>query len=58
LIRSLAQPGGNLTGFVTAAPETTAKRGEIIKEMFFRRQSAQLFCGTRPPLIPGLKPKH
>jgi putative ABC transport system substrate-binding protein len=33
LIRSLAQPGGNLTGFVTAAPETTAKRGEIIKEI-------------------------
>jgi putative tryptophan/tyrosine transport system substrate-binding protein len=33
LIRSLAQPGGNLTGFVTVAPEMAAKRGEIIKEM-------------------------
>jgi putative ABC transport system substrate-binding protein len=33
LARSFAQPGGNLTGFVTGAPETTAKRGEIIKEI-------------------------
>jgi putative tryptophan/tyrosine transport system substrate-binding protein len=33
LIRSLAQPGGNLTGFVTTAPEMAAKRGEIIKEI-------------------------
>jgi putative ABC transport system substrate-binding protein len=33
LVGSFAQPGGNLTGFVTGAPETTAKRGEIIKEI-------------------------
>jgi putative ABC transport system substrate-binding protein len=33
LIRSLAQPGGNLTGFVTTASEMAAKRGEIIKEI-------------------------
>jgi putative ABC transport system substrate-binding protein len=33
LIRSLAQPGGNLTGFVTSASEMAAKHGEIIKEI-------------------------
>jgi putative ABC transport system substrate-binding protein len=33
LVGSFARPGGNLTGFVTGAPETTAKRGEIIKEI-------------------------
>jgi putative ABC transport system substrate-binding protein len=33
LAGSFARPGGNLTGFVTGAPETTAKRGEIIKEI-------------------------
>ena len=33
LIRSLAQPGGNLTGLATTASEMAAKRGEIIKEI-------------------------
>jgi putative tryptophan/tyrosine transport system substrate-binding protein len=33
LVTSLARPGGNLTGFVSAAPETTAKRFEIMKEI-------------------------
>ena len=30
---SLARPGGNLTGFVAIAPETAAKRIQIIKEI-------------------------
>jgi putative tryptophan/tyrosine transport system substrate-binding protein len=33
LVASLAQPGGNLTGFVANAPETAAKRLELMKEL-------------------------
>ncbi len=33
LVTNLARPGGNLTGFVAAAPETTGKRIQMIKEM-------------------------
>jgi len=33
LVASLAQPGGNLTGFVANAPETAAKRLELMREL-------------------------
>jgi putative ABC transport system substrate-binding protein len=33
LATSLARPGGNLTGFVAAAPETAAKRFQIMKQI-------------------------
>jgi len=33
LVTSLARPGGNLTGFVASAPETAAKRFQIIREI-------------------------
>jgi putative tryptophan/tyrosine transport system substrate-binding protein len=33
LVRSLAHPDGNLTGFVAAAPETAAKRFQMIQEL-------------------------
>ena len=33
LVRNLAHPDGNLTGFVAAAPETAAKRFQMIKEI-------------------------
>jgi putative ABC transport system substrate-binding protein len=33
LVESLAHPGGNLTGFVASAPETAAKRFQIMKEI-------------------------
>jgi len=33
LVASLARPGGNLTGFVATAPETAAKRLEIMREL-------------------------
>src|SRR5262249_52372845 len=33
LVASLAKPGGNLTGFIANAPETVAKRFEIMKEL-------------------------
>jgi putative ABC transport system substrate-binding protein len=48
LIRSFAQPGGNLTGFVTAAPETTAKRGEIIKEIVPQGKRATVLWNPAP----------
>ena len=32
LATSLARPGGNLTGFVVSAPETTAKRFQIMRD--------------------------
>jgi putative tryptophan/tyrosine transport system substrate-binding protein len=33
LIESFAHPGGNVTGFVASAPETAAKRFQIMKEI-------------------------
>ena len=33
LVSSLARPNGNLTGFIAAAPETAAKRFQMIKEI-------------------------
>src|SRR5262245_44699575 len=33
LVTSLAQPGGNLTGFVASAPQTAAKRFQIMLEI-------------------------
>jgi ABC-type uncharacterized transport system substrate-binding protein len=33
LVSSLARPNGNLTGFIAAAPETAAKRFQMVKEI-------------------------
>jgi putative ABC transport system substrate-binding protein len=33
LVASVAQPGGNLTGFVATAPEAAAKRFEVMREI-------------------------
>jgi putative ABC transport system substrate-binding protein len=40
LVTSLARPGGNLTGFVAGAPETAAKRLQIMKEIKPRARRA------------------
>ena len=40
LVTSLARPGGNLTGFVANAPETVAKRLQIMKEILPQAQRA------------------
>jgi ABC-type uncharacterized transport system substrate-binding protein len=49
LIRNLAQPGGNLTGFLTASLEMVAKRGEIIKEMFPQAKRAAVLWNPTAP---------
>jgi putative tryptophan/tyrosine transport system substrate-binding protein len=40
LVNSLAHPGGNLTGFIAAAPETAAKRFQMIKELMPKAKRA------------------
>jgi putative ABC transport system substrate-binding protein len=42
LVKSLAQPGGNLTGFVASAPETAAKRLEFMREIRPQAQHAPI----------------
>jgi putative ABC transport system substrate-binding protein len=42
LVKSLAQPGGNLTGFVASAPETAAKRLEFMREIRPQAQHAAI----------------
>ncbi len=44
LVASLAQPGGNLTGFVATAPETAAKRFEIMREIKPQARRAALLA--------------
>lgn len=36
LVKSLAQPGGNLTGLTSRSPELSAKRLELVKELLPR----------------------
>jgi putative tryptophan/tyrosine transport system substrate-binding protein len=40
LVNSLARPGGNLTGFIASAPETAAKRFQMIKELMPKAKRA------------------
>ena len=47
LVTNLAKPGGNLTGFVASAPETAAKRMQIMKEIMPQsRRAAVLWNPT------------
>jgi ABC-type uncharacterized transport system substrate-binding protein len=47
LVTSFARPGGNLTGFVTAAPETAGKRLQIMTEIAPQaRRAAVLWTGA------------
>ena len=47
LVESLAHPGGNLTGFVAAAPETAAKRFQIMKEVKPQAKRAAVLWNPR-----------
>jgi class 3 adenylate cyclase/ABC-type uncharacterized transport system substrate-binding protein len=54
--RSLGGPGGNLTGFVATAPETTAKRFEIMREIKPQARRAAVLAnlgGSTPRLELG-----
>ncbi|MFL5044172.1 MAG: ABC transporter substrate-binding protein [Xanthobacteraceae bacterium] len=46
LVKNLARPDGNLTGFVAAAPETAAKRFQIIKEIRPEARRAALLLNS------------
>jgi ABC-type uncharacterized transport system substrate-binding protein len=46
LVASLAHPGGNLTGFVSSAPETAAKRFEIMKEIMPQAKRAAVLWNS------------
>lgn len=49
LVRSLARPGGNLTGFSFAEPESAGKRLQLLKEMVpSLKQVAVLWTSTNP----------
>jgi putative tryptophan/tyrosine transport system substrate-binding protein len=52
LVTSLARPGGNLTGFVASAPETAAKRFQIMLEIKPEAKSAAVLWN---PASPGTK---
>ena len=49
LVESLAHPGGNMTGFVAAAPKTAAKRFQIMKEVEPQAERAAGLWNPRNP---------
>jgi putative ABC transport system substrate-binding protein len=56
LAKSLARPGGNVTGMTALVPKVTAKRLELLKDAFPRtRQVAVLFNPDNPAAIPVLR---
>lgn len=56
LAKSLARPGGNVTGLTIIAPETTGKRLELIREMAPQVQQLAVFVNPSNPVsIPELK---
>ena len=48
LVTSFARPGGNLTGFVTAAPETAGKRLQIMTEIAPQARRAAVLWTQEP----------
>ena len=56
MVASLGRPGGNLTGFVATAPETAAKRFEIMREIKPQARRAAVLAnlgGSTPRLELG-----
>jgi ABC-type uncharacterized transport system substrate-binding protein len=53
LIESFAHPGGNVTGFVASAPETAAKRFQIMKEIKPQAERAAVLWNPKelPPRL-------
>ena len=55
-VASLAQPGGNITGLSTLAPELSGKRLELLKEVVPRLSRVAVFgTSTNPDNAPSLK---
>jgi putative ABC transport system substrate-binding protein len=50
LVTSLARPGGNLTGFVANAPETAAKRFQIMMEIMPQARRAAVLWNPAAPI--------
>jgi ABC-type uncharacterized transport system substrate-binding protein len=48
LVKSLASPGGNVTGFMTALPKTASKRVQIMKEIMPHAQNAAILWNQNP----------
>jgi len=56
LVKSLARPGGNITGLSTLAPELNGKRLEILKEMVPKLSRVAVFrTSTQPGIAQILK---
>ena len=56
IVASLARPGGNITGLSTLAPELSAKRLELLKEIIPRRSRVAVFrTSTQPGNTQSLK---
>jgi putative ABC transport system substrate-binding protein len=56
LVKSLARPGGNITGLSTMSPETEGKRMELLKAAFPQiRRVAYLWDSTNPGASPRLR---
>ena len=45
IVKSLAEPGGNVTGFTANAPEAGVKRIEIMKEIIATADRAAILFG-------------
>jgi len=55
-VASLAQPGGNITGLSTLAPELSGKRLELLKEVVPKLSRVAVFgTSTNPDNAPSLK---
>lgn len=53
LVASLARPGGNITGLSAVAPESTAKRLELLKEAFPRTTKVAVLLNPDSPVNIG-----
>lgn len=48
LARSLARPGGNVTGLAQGLEDTSAKSAELLKRLLPRLTRVAIFCDSRP----------
>lgn len=55
LVASFARPGGNVTGYSDAAPEVTAKRLSVLKELLPGLQRVGVLWDARNPYIRAIR---